>query len=251
MNLRKQVNVRLVTDKARAKRLTAKPTFDSFHIISDKLTVVKMRKAQIFWNKPTYAGFAILDLSKVHMYKFHYEYMLPRYGRRVALLFTDTDSLAYEIRTDDWYEDMRRDLDWFDTSDYPKDNPCYSDKNCKVLGKFKDECCSKIPIQFIGLKAKMYSLKLQNETQKNTAKGVKTTYVKKHLPHDKYLNCYNSLQTLQASFYAITSKKHQLSTSKINKIGLNPFDDKRYLLPNDGNTLAYGHYALRGNACSS
>jgi hypothetical protein len=75
-------------------------------------------------NKPIFAGMAILDLSKVHMYQFHYEYIKPKYGDNVKLLFTDTDSLTYEIKCEDVYRDMELDLlERFDTYDYPKDHP--------------------------------------------------------------------------------------------------------------------------------
>ena len=103
-------------------------------------------------------GFAILDLSKVLMYQFHYEYMKPKYDCNAKLLFTDTDSLCYEIKTNDIYHDMLEDKELFDTSEYAQDHPLYSIGNKKVLGKMKDETHG-IPIQeFIGLRPKMYSI---------------------------------------------------------------------------------------------
>ena len=84
----------------------------------------------------------ILDLSKTLMYKFYYMYIKPRYKEKAKLLFTDTDSLMYEIGTEDFYKDISPDVRaMFDTSDYPKDHPSGIETgvNKKVIGMFKDE----------------------------------------------------------------------------------------------------------------
>src|SRR3977135_4532256 len=99
-----------------------------------------MRKTTVKLNKPIYCGIKILDLSKVHMYQFLYDYIKPKYpGKYSTLLYMDTDSFIIEIKTKDIFEDMKEDLQLFDTSDYPKSHPCYSDKRKKVIGKFKHE----------------------------------------------------------------------------------------------------------------
>jgi hypothetical protein len=186
-----------------------------------------------------------MELSKLTMLKFHYEVMLPKYGSNLKLLFSDTDSYNYEITTDDVYADMRQDADLYDTSDYPKDHPNYSIKNCKVLGKFKDECNGTPPIEFVGLRAKMYSLLLPGDKQKATAKGIKKSFTQKHMKHELYKNCLFNENTTSASFCTIRSKNHQLSTETITKSALSPYDDKRYIFKNSTDTLAYGHYKIR------
>ena len=108
-NLRKRVNVKLVNDKTKLTKLTARPSFDSFRIFFEDLAAVNMKKTKLYLNRPIYVGFAILDLSKVLMYQFHYEYMKPKYDCNAKLLFTDTDSLCYEIRTNNIYQDMLED----------------------------------------------------------------------------------------------------------------------------------------------
>ena len=99
----------------------------------------------------------ILDLSKTLMYDFHYNYIKKRYGDRAKLLFTDTDSLTYEIETEDVYKDFWNDKDMFDNSNYPENSPYYCNANEKVISKFKDEACGVPTVEFIGLKSKMYS----------------------------------------------------------------------------------------------
>ena len=102
-------------------------------------------------------------MSKTLMSDFHYSYIKPTFGAQAKLLFTDTDSLCYEITTADLYEDMKNDITRFDTSDYPKDHPLYSNTNKKVLGKMKDECAGTPPSEFVGLQSKMYSLQFNGK----------------------------------------------------------------------------------------
>lgn len=116
------------------------------------------------------------------MYDFHYNFIKRTYGDNATLLFTDTDSLCYDITCSDFYEGMMIQHDKFDTSDYPIQHKAFS-HNKKVVGKMKDEMAS-IPItEFIGLKAKMYSLKTST-SQKKTAKGVPRVALKKQITRD-------------------------------------------------------------------
>ena len=185
-NLRKRVNVKLVNNKTKLSKLIASPSFDCFRIFSEDLAAVNLRMTKLYLNRPIYVEFTILDLSKVLMYEFHYVYMKPKYDCNAKLLFTDTDSLCYEIKTDDIYQDMLEDIERFDTSEYAQDHPLYNLANKKVLGKMKDETHG-IPIQeFIGLRPKMYSiLYTENDKQveKKTAKGIKKSVTKRKLRH--------------------------------------------------------------------
>jgi RNase P subunit RPR2 len=246
-NLRKRINVRLVTEQIAAERCVANPDFETFKIINENVTMVKTRVSKIFWNKPTYIGFCVLELSKLLMYQFHYDYILPTYGSNAKLLFTDTDSLCYELTTADAYRDMHEALDRFDTSDYPKDHPNYSPINCKVIGKFKDECNGVAPIEFVGLRSKMYSLLLPDGKEKSTAKGINKNFARKHIKHTLYRDCLFDECTTTASYHQIGSDNHQISTNKIAKSALSPFDDKRYLLEGTTDTLSHGHYRIPVN----
>ena len=156
-NLCKRVDVGLVTNEKKLDKLTSKPTFISSKIFNETLMAVHKVKETLTLNRPAYVGMCILDLSKTLMYNFHYNYIKKKYNNRARLLFTDTDSLTYEIEAEDVYKDFWNDKDMFDNSDYPESSPYYCNVNKKIIGKFKDEACG-IPItESIGLKSKMYS----------------------------------------------------------------------------------------------
>ena len=243
--LRKRVDCRIVTSAAQAKRLTAKATFVSFKIINEDITIVKMRKTSIYWNKPIYCGLAVLDLSKLWMYQFYYSHIKRIYGERVKLLFTDTDSFCLSIKTTNVYEDMRQNAEWYDLSDYPRDHPSYSPRNAKVLGKFKDEMMSVKLKEFVGLRSKMYSMLAEDGGQKVTAKGISRSYVEAKIRHDNYLSCLFEEERTVASYRSIRSINQQVMTRDIVKSCLSPFDTKRYFLEGTTDTLPYGHYSIR------
>ena len=112
-------------NREKAVKLTSRPNFDRATIFDRNLIAVHMKKTEVFFNKPVYVGQAILDLSKTLMFDFHDNYIQKKYSRNHAkLLFTDTDSLMYEINTDDFYKDISKDIKKkFDTSDYPPGHP--------------------------------------------------------------------------------------------------------------------------------
>ena len=246
-NLRKRVNVKLVNTEKQLEKLSASPLFDYFRIFNEDLVAVNMKKPSLYLNRPIYVGFCILDLSKVLMYDFHYNYIKAKYGNRATLLFTDTDSLCYDIRTDDLYRDMFQDQDHFDTSEYDRDHFLFSSRNKKVLGKMKDETHG-IPVQeFVGLRPKMYSLLYQEggrDVEKKTAKGIAKYVTKRDIRHAHYKDCLFLKKRTMATMKQLRSDKHEIYTVTINKIGLSPYDDKRYILEDGITTLAYGHYHI-------
>ena len=136
----------------------------------------------------------------------------------------------------EWQEDDAL----FDFSDYPKQHHLFSNMNKKVIGKMKDETAS-IPIsEFVGLRSKMYSIKYGNQ-EKKTAKGISKYVVKQKIRHAKYKSCLLNQTVTVEQINLIRSFKHQIFSICVNKQGLSPYDDKRYVLPNGCGTLAYGH----------
>ena len=107
-NLRKRVYVRLVTDENKLLKLASKPTYVSSKIFNKNLVAVHKIKESLTLNKPAYVGICILDISKTFMYDFHYNYIKQKYNDKDKLLFTDTDSLCYEVKTNDVFLCLRR-----------------------------------------------------------------------------------------------------------------------------------------------
>ena len=124
-NIRKHRNIKLVTTEEKYLKTIMKPNFKSGVLFGENLMGCEMGKVKVVMKKPVYLGQAILDLSKIIMYEFHYDYMKPKYdGENLKLCYMDTDSLVYEIKAEDFYADIVDDvLDRFDTSGYIPDRP--------------------------------------------------------------------------------------------------------------------------------
>ena len=242
-------------DNTIRKRI-ASPLYDGHMIYNENLVALKSKKKEITLNKPIYAGLAVLDLSKLFMYEFHYDYVLPKYGDKAKLLFTDTDSLCYHIETDDIYKDMHENKHEFDLSNFGE-NPdtafVKDNSNKKVLLKMKCET-EGFPIkEKVGLRPKMYSLLIagadKREKEKLTAKGIATSYKKNKLKHADYVRCIQPNAKIEdqrqhAKFSRIGSKRHKMTTMEMNKVGLCCYDNKRYILEDGITSYAYGHYKI-------
>ena len=241
-NLRKRVDVRLVTDEKKLDKLTSKPTYVSSKIFNENLMAVHKVKETLTLNRPAYVGMCILDLSKTLIYDFHYNYIKKKYGNRARLLFRYTDSLTYEMEAEDVYKDFWNDKDMFDNSDYPENSPYYCNANKNVIGKYKDEACSVPIIEFICLKSKMYSCVKDNEKGGRTAKGIKKCVIKNSIKHKDYKNVLLNNERLHHKMKTIRSQK--LGSYEINKVSLSCFDDKRYIHDNGINSYTYGNYKI-------
>ena len=240
-NIRKRVDVRLVTDEKKLLKLTSKPTYVSSKIFNENLVAVHKIKETLTLNRPAYVGMCILDLSKTLMYDFHYKYIKEKYGEKAKLLFTDTDSLTYEIEAKDVYKDFFKDKDKFDNSDYPEYSPFFYKENKKVIGKFKDEAAGIPIIEFVGLRSKMYSYIKDNQKGGKTAKGIKKNVIKNNIIHDDYKETLFNNKQMYHKMKTIRSENHQLGSYELNKVSLSCFDDKRYIHNNGIDSYAYGH----------
>ena len=214
-NIRNRVNVQLVTSKEKFKKLVAKPNFRSRKIFNENLVSVHMKKTSLTMNKPVYLGMCILDLSKIIMFDFHYNYIKPKYGNNAKLLFTDTDSLFYEIQTEDFYKDISGDVkDRFDTSDYPENHPSGipTGINKKVLGMFKDEAAGKIIKEFVGLRSKLYSFIMEDGEENKRCKGVKKQVVENSISHEDYKTCLKTGKDKLTRQDILRSYEHEVYT---------------------------------------
>ncbi len=183
--MRDHVNIKLVTNEDSLRKLVRKPQFECVNIFSENLVAVRSKRTVVKMNKPIYLGVSILDISKTLMYNFHYNYIKKKYGDKASLLFTDTDSVCYETKTDDVYRDISPDvLIWFDTSEYDKDHPSGipTGKNEKVVEMMKDECKGRQIKKFAGLRSKMlYSYVMEDGGEEKKCKGVKKNVVKNEI----------------------------------------------------------------------
>ena len=246
-NIRNRVDIKLVNNKKQAEKLSAKPNFKHCNIFSEDLVAIHMKKTKLDFDKPVYLGMCILDLSKTLMYDFHYNYIKKKFGDKAKLLLTDTDSLMYEIQTEDFYKDIKGDVkDRFDTSGYPLGHPSGipSGFNKKVLGMFKDEVNGNVIDEFVGLRAKLYSYKMIEGEESKKCKGVKKSVVKKSITHEDYKKCLTNRKPQLRKMNVIRSYKHDVFTEEVNKVALSTNDDKRHILEDGINTLALGHYKI-------
>ena len=154
VNLRKRINVRSVNNEKDFVKYTSRPTYVNHKLFDKAYAAIHEIKPVLMLNKPIYVGFTVLDFSKWMMYDFHYNFIKKNFN--AELLFTDADSLTYEIKSEKVYEEFFKRKDLFDFSNYSKDSKFFDNGNKKVIGKMKDEYGGVIIVQFIGLKSKMY-----------------------------------------------------------------------------------------------
>ena len=144
-NIRKHRDIKLVTTNKKRNKLVSEPNYHTINYISEDLSIIEMNKTKVKMNKPIYLGLSILDISKILMYEFWYDYMKPKYGNRVKLCYMDTDSFTMSIKTNYFYKDIANDVEKrFNTSNYEANKPLPTGKNKKVIGLMKDELGGKI-----------------------------------------------------------------------------------------------------------
>ena len=125
-SVRKQRDIKLVTTDKRRNQLVTEPNYHTTKWFSENLLAIEMKKTKVKMNKPIYLGLSILEISKILMYQFWYDYMKPKYGDNVKLCYMDTDSFIIYIKTEDFADDVEK---RFDTSDYKVDRPLSTGKN--------------------------------------------------------------------------------------------------------------------------
>ena len=219
--------------------------FKDYVVFNENMVGVETFKENIVLSKPTLAGVMVLEHAKLFMYKYHELFTKELYERKnIELLFSDTDSFLFEIKTIDVYKDLEKIRCFLDTSNYPHSHSLYSLENKSKLGCFKDEYPGdNLPIEFIGLKTKMYSILSLNQSEKKTAKGLQSSTINL-LSHAIYSKCLRDELKINSIVYSIRSFNHALYTVRQVKSSINSFDDKRYYLIDGIKSLAYGHYKI-------
>ena len=249
MNLRGQRKIKLVRrweGKGGARHHIANPAFERFKIFSDNLIAVELKKTEIFYNSPLFVGVICLDLSKSLMFNLLYNDIKPYFGDKLTCAYSDTDSFIFLIKDLDPYEFMKNNPHLFDTSDFKPDNP-YGIQllNKKKIALLKDEAGGKQIAEYVGLRSKLYTYRLDDESGTCTikAKGLTKSVIRK-LEFEDYKDClfqgtdYSPVYKKQRLF---RSENHQLFTVEENKLTLSSKDDKRVICEDGISTLPFGY----------
>ena len=181
-NVPKHRNIKLVkTDKKRNK-LVSEPNYHTMKLIDEDLAIIEMKKVKVKMNKPIYLGLSILELSKITMYEFWYDYVKSKYMDNTRLFYMDTDSSVINVKTKDFYKDIAEDVkERFDTSNFSYDRPLPIGMNKKVVGLMKDELGGGIRNEFVALRPKAYSYRTDDLVELKKTKGTKKFVIKNML----------------------------------------------------------------------
>lgn len=252
---RKYGKINIVFTESKCKNNILKPSFKKFFIIDEDCVVIEHTPYEVVFNRPYPVGVAILELSKLFMFRLYYDVFQHYFGvDNTDLLFTDTDSFCLQLTTKNFLKDMKQ-LDFlFDFSKYPKNHPLYSTENAGRAFYFKDELAGQfVAGSFCGLRPKCYSIKVHElnlETmaaddlnmfsQKQAAKGVKRNIIHNHLKFGDYVECLKTGVSKSINYQSITSLKHQLYSTAHKKIGLAAMDSKRYIFNCGIHSASYG-----------
>ena len=210
--------------------------------ISENLSITEMKRTKVKMNKPIYLGLSILEISKILMYEFWYDYMKPKYEDNVKLCHTDTDSFIMNIKTKDFCKDIANDVEKrFDTSHYGVNRPLPTGKNKKVIGLMKDELGGGIITELVALRPKIYSYLTDDCKEDKKATGTKNCVVKRMIKFNDYKNCLLKDEVVLKWQQRFKSKRHDVYTENINKIALSSNDDKRLTASDKITSYPYGY----------
>ena len=241
-NVRKHRDIKLVTTDKKRSKLVSEPNYHTINLISENLSIIERRRTKVKMNKPIYLGLSILEISKLLMYEFWYDYMKPKYDDNVKLCYMDTDSFIMNIKVEDFCKEVANDVEKrFDTSNYERDRPLPTGKNKKVIGLMKDELGGKIIMEFVALRPKTYSYLTDDCKKDKKAKGTKKCVIKRMIKFGDYNNCLLIGEVVLKSQQRFKSKGHDVYTENINKIALSSNDDKKLIASNKITSYQYGY----------
>ena len=247
-NVRNHSDMKLVTSDKRRKRLVSEPNYNSQKRISGYLMAIEMKMTREKMTKPLYLGMSLLDISKILMYEFWYDYINPTYGDKAKLCYTDTDSFIINIKSEDFFEDISNDVEkWFDTSNYDKNDkrPLPIGKNKKVPGLFKDELGGKIITEVVAFKLKTYAYLTDEGSDHKKAKGTKKCVIKQNLMFQNFKDCWSNNKNVYRSQQRFKSYNHDVYTEEVIKVALSANDDKRLKTYDGIETYPHGTNAFK------
>ena len=235
-NLRKRINVRLVNNEKDSLKYSSRTTHITHKIFDKNYAAIHEIQPFLTLNKPVYVGFTVLELSKWLMYDFHFNFIKKHFD--AELLFTDRDHHTYEVKSEDFYEEVFKHKHLFHFSNYPEDSKFFDETNKKVICKMKDAFEGKIVDEFVGLNSKMHSMKSIDRKESNTAKGVNI-----EIEFNEFKDTLFNKKEIRHKMGRIQVKKHKMEKGEINRKSLS-VDVKIFVL-NDGiHTLEYFHKGI-------
>ena len=223
-NVRKHRDIKLVKTDHRRNKLVSESNYHTMKLIEENLSIIEMKKVKVKMNKPIYLGLCILEISKIIMYEFWYDYVKNKYGNKARLCYMDTDSFVINIKTNDSF-----------------DRPLPKGINKKVIVLMKDELGGGIITEFVALRPKTYSYITNDFTELKKAKGTKKCVVKKMLRFSHYKKCLFGNEPVLKSQQRFKYENHEVYTENINKIALSSNDDKRIVALDRIASYPYGY----------
>ena len=241
-NVRKHRDIKLVKSNNKRNKLVSEWNFHTMKLIDNNLAIIEIKKVKVKMNKPIYLGLSILDISKITMYEFRYDYVKIKYEEKAQLCYMDMDSFVVNIKTKDFYKDISQDVNKrFDTSNYTFDRPLHTGINKKVIGLMKDELGGDIITEFVALRPKAYSYVTNDFIEMKKAKGTKKCVVNKMLRFNDDKKCLFDNGKVLKSQQRFKSENHEVYTENINKIALSCDDDKRIVTSDRITSYPYGY----------
>ena len=231
-NVRNRLELELIK-KDNIKKIInqqSKLTFNGIQKSFENYDNYIFKQNQVVMDKAIYVGFSILELSKLHMYETYYDTLKQYFGQEnLQLHYIDTDGVILSMKTKDNIKDLKNLEDIFDFSNLDKNHELFSERNKKVIGKFKIETPKNIWIdEFVCLRSKTYSFKCKNNDEnKNKIKGISKSQ-SKHIKFEEYYNClFGGDYQRECNNYIIRSINHEMVLQEVKKSTLSIFDDKR------------------------
>ena len=234
-NVRNRLKIKFIKkdDYRELIKHQSKLTFNGIHKSYENCDSYTFKQNEVLRDKPIYLGFTVLELSKLLMYETYYDKLQPYFGQEnIQLHYMDTDSFILSVNTKDIIKDFKNLEDIFDFSNLDKTHELFSNKNKKVIGKFKIETPKNIWIdEFVCLRSKMYAFKCGDDS-KNKLKGISKSQ-SKNIKFEEYKKCLDGEEYQRdCNNYIIRSINHEMVLQEVKKSTLSIFDDKRCYINN-------------------
>ena len=241
-NVRKHRDIKLVKTDCKRNKPVSEPNYQTMKLITENLSIIEMKKVKVKMNKPIHLGLSILEISKIIIYEFWYDYMKSKYRDMIKLCYTDTNSLVMTIKTKNFYKDIAQDVqERFDTSNYSVDRSLPKGKNKKVIGLMKDGLGGGIISEFGALRPKTYSYMTDEFIEMKKAKGTKKCVIKRMFKFKDCKKCLFGNESMLKSQQRFKSENHEVYTENINKIALSSNDNKRIVALDRIASYPYGY----------